>query len=207
MKRLLPAIVILAAALAPARAAGDGQLLERVRARYRAVTAMSAQFSEVLCGAASGTCKRFTGKAEMKRPSKLRLEIGSPDRQLVVCDGRALVLYLEKEKQAYRFDMARSDQMLTLLNPLDGLLDGELVRSEAGAGAHKLFLAVPKLKDSFKEIVLTVDAGTHLITGIEAEDVAGNHAQYEFSDIKVNPKIKDARFIFTVPAGVRVIDQ
>ncbi|MCU0606858.1 MAG: outer membrane lipoprotein carrier protein LolA, partial [Candidatus Edwardsbacteria bacterium] len=148
-------------ALAGLAAAGPADpVLAKVRARYRTITAMSAQVSEVMCSAATGTCKRFTGKAEMKRPSKLRLEIDQPERQLVVCDGRVLTMYLAKEKQAYRFDMARSDQMLTLLNPLDGLLDGEVVRSEAGDGVHTLALAVAKLKDSFKEIVLTVDAKT-----------------------------------------------
>lgn len=206
MKRpaILTAALLALAGLAAAQP--PDPVLAKVRARYRTITAMTAQVTEVLCSAATGTCKRFTGKAEMKRPSKLRLEIDKPEPQLVVCDGKMLTMYLAKEKQAYRFDMAKSDQMLTLLNPLDGLLDGEVVRSEAGGdGAHTLALAVPKLKDSFKEIVLTVDLKTSLITGIEAEDAAGNHAQYEFTGIKLNSKIRDARFTFTVPKGVTVI--
>lgn len=207
MKRSVSLIVALLALAGLAAAGPSDPVLARVRDRYRTIATMSAQLTEVLCSAATGTCKRFTGRAEMKRPARLRLEIDQPEQQLVVCDGKVLTMYLAKERQAYRFDMAKSDQMLTLLNPLDGLLDGEVVRSEPGDGVLTLALAVPKYKDYFKEIVLTVDEKTLLITGIEAEDVAGNHAQYEFSNIKVNPRIKDARFTFAVPKGVKVITQ
>ena len=206
MKRVILLAACLAASLSAAPAAGGGDpVLARVRTRYLTITAMTAKVTEVMCSAATGTCKRFQGTAEMKRPSKLRLEITKPEKQLIVCDGTTLTMYLAKEKQAYRFDMTKTDQMLTMLNPLDGLLDGEVVRSEAVEGCHKLFMAVPKFKEYFSEITLTVDTTSLLITGIAATDVVGNSAEYEFSDIKTNVKVKVSRFAFTPPKGVAII--
>jgi chaperone LolA len=168
---------------------------------------MSAKVVETMCSAATGTCKRFQGTAEMKRPAFLRLEITSPEKQLVVCDGKTLTMYLAKEKQAYRFDMAASGQMLPMLNPLDGLLDGQVVRLETDEAGHHLTMAVPQFKEYFKEITLTVDAKTLLITGIAAVDASGNNAEYEFSGIKTNARIKDGRFAFTPPKGVTVMQK
>lgn len=208
MKRIILLAACLAVCLSAAPAADGGDpVLRKVRTRYRTISAMTAKVTEIMCSAATGTCKRFQGTAEMKRPSRLRLEITVPEKQLVVCDGKTLTMYLEKEKQAYRFDMAKSDQMLTMLNPLDGLLDGEVVRSETGDGCHRLTLAVPKFKEYFSEITLTVDAKSLLITGIAATDAAGNSAEYEFTDIKTNAKVKDSRFTFTPPKGVTIMTQ
>jgi outer membrane lipoprotein carrier protein len=208
MRRLILLAACVAACLTAARAADGGDaILRKVRTRYRTITAMTAKVNEVMCSAATGTCRRFQGTAEMKRPSRLRLDITTPEKQLIVCDGKTLTMYLAKEKQAYCFDMAKTDQMLTMLNPLDGLLDGEVVRAESDEGAHRLTMAVPKFKEYFSEITLTVDARTLLITGIAATDAAGNNAEYEFTDIKTNAKVKDNRFTFTPPKGVTVMQK
>jgi outer membrane lipoprotein carrier protein len=207
MKRLFLTLLYAATIVAAASAANGPQILKKVRARYRTVNSMTASLSEVLCSGATGTCKRFSGTVKMKRPAKLRLEITAPEKQLVVCDGKSLVLYMEKEKQATRYDMAKSNQMISMLNPLDGLLDGEVTGAETDEGVHTLTMSVPKLKDLFKEIKLTVDAKTLLITGISGENAAGDHAEYEFSNIKTHIRLKSSRFTFTPPAGVTVIDQ
>ena len=125
----------------------------------------------------------------------------------MVCDGATLTLYVEKDKQAYAFDMVTTDQALTLLNPLDGLLNGEVARFESGDDSYTIALAVPKFKDYFRSITLTVDKKSMLITTIAAEDVSANTAEYQFSDIRLNTTIRDSRFTLQLPQGVTVTRQ
>jgi len=207
MKRILTSLAALLALAAAAHAQDNAAVMAKLRAKYQGINTIKTTVTETMCSAATGTCKRFSGTGEMKRPAKLRLDIDKPDKQTVVCDGKTLTLYVEKDKQAYTFDMGKSDQALTLLNPLDGLLSGEVVKLEDGGDAYTIALAVPKFKDYFKSISLTVDKQTLLITGIAAEDVSGNNAEYEFSDIKLNKPVKDSRFTLALPKGVKITKQ
>ena len=200
-------VSLLAVCAANAAALDNSAVMAKLRGKYQGINTIKAAVTETMCSAATGTCKRFEGSADMKRPAKLRLDITKPDKQIVACDGATLTLYVAKDKQAYTFDMGKSDQALTLLNPLDGLLNGEVVKLDDGGDTYTIALAVAKFKDYFKSITLTVDKKTLLITGIAAEDASGNNAEYEFTNIKLNVPVKDSRFTLQLPKGTKVTKQ
>ena len=161
---------------------------------------------QTVCSAASGTCTRYEGELELKRPDKLRMDITKPDKQEIVCDGSTIWLHLVNEKQVMKSDLKSSPQFLVWLNPLDKLLAGRAKDGCRNNGDYLFFMESEELKDIIKAVKMMVDRKTLLITGIEAVDVNGNSAEYSFSKIKVNPGLKAARFNFIMPKNAEIIE-
>ncbi|MBU2593671.1 MAG: outer membrane lipoprotein chaperone LolA [Candidatus Edwardsbacteria bacterium] len=181
-------------------------IMAQVRARYKDVTDFKADLELISCASATGTCHRFEGKVEMKRPNKLRMDIKKPETQQIICDGKNLWLYLEKDKQVFRTDLAESKDFLVLLNPLGKLLTGKVKNGCKTNGNYQCWLDIPEFKELFKEIKVIVDKKTYEITGIDVVDVNDNSSEYRFTKIKTNSGIKDDRFNFVVPKNAKLID-
>jgi len=181
-------------------------IMAQVRARYKNVTDFKADLELISCASATGTCHRFEGKVEMKRPNKLRMDIKKPETQQIVCDGKNLWLYMEKDKQVFRTDLAESRDFLVLLNPLGKLLTGKVKNGCKTNGNYQCWLDIPEFKELFKEVKVIVDKKTYEITGIDVVDVNDNSSEYRFTKIKTNSGIKDDRFQFVVPKNAKLID-
>jgi len=181
-------------------------LLEQVRAKYRKISDLKSHVVQTVCSAASGTCTRYEGELELKRPNKLRMDIARPDKQEIVCDGSTIWLHLINEKQVMKSDLKSSPQFLVWLNPLDQLLSGRAKDGCRNNGDYVFFMEPEGLKDIIKALKIVVDRKTLLIIGMEAVDVNGNSAEYSFSKTKVNPGLKDARFKFIIPKNAEIIE-
>lgn len=181
-------------------------IMAQVRARYKTVTDFKADLELISCASATGTCHRFEGKVEMKRPNKLRMDIKKPETQQIVCDGKSLWLYLEKDKQVIRTNIEEVRDFLVLLNPLDKLLAGKVKNSCKTNGNYQCWLEIPEFKELFKEVKVMVDKKTYEITGIDVVDINDNSSEYRFTKVKTNSGIKDERFRFEVPKNAKLID-
>ena len=181
-------------------------IMAQVRARYRDVKDFKANLELISCASVTGTCHRFEGKVEMKRPNKLRMDINKPETQQIICDGMSLWLYLEKDKQVIRTNIEESRDFLVLLNPLDKLLTGKVKNSCKTNGNYQCWLEISEFKELFKEVKVIVDKKTYEITGIDVVDINDNSSEYKFTKIKTNSGIKDDRFQFVVPKNAKLID-
>ncbi|MBI4726618.1 outer membrane lipoprotein chaperone LolA [candidate division TA06 bacterium] len=179
-------------------------LLEQVRAKYQKINDLKSRVVQTVCSAASGTCTRYEGGLELKRPNKLRMDISKPDKQQIICDGSAIWLHLINDKQVLKSDLKSSPQFLVWLNPLDKLLSGRAKDGCRNDGEYLFFMEPDELKDIIKAIKIVVDIKSLLITGMEAVDVNGNSAEYSFSKIKINPGLKDKRFEFIIPKNAEI---
>lgn len=182
------------------------EMMAKVRAKYHPVTDFKADLELLTCSAATGTCQRFEGKLEMKKPNRMRMDIKKPEAQQIICDGSSLWLYLEAERQVVRTDLAESRDYLIMLNPLDRLLKAKCQNGCNTNGEYQCWLDIPELKMFLKEIKMIVDRKTLLITGLDITDVNDNTSEYRFKNIKLNVGIKDSRFDFVVPPKARLID-
>lgn len=181
-------------------------IMSHVRVKYKTVTDFKADLELIFCASATGTCHRFEGKVEMKRPNKLRMDIKKPETQQIVCDGINLWLYMEKDKQVFRTDLAESRDILVLLNPLDKLLTGKVKNGCKTNGNYQCWIEIPEFKELFKEVKVIVDKKTYEITGIDVVDINDNSSEYRFTKVKTNSGIKDDRFKFVVPKNAKLID-
>jgi outer membrane lipoprotein carrier protein len=183
-----------------------GEVMTQVRITYKEVADFRADFVQIACDAASGTCTKFEGKLEVKKPNLLRLEVKKPDPQLIVCDGQNLWIHLIKEKQVVRVGLDRTNNYLVWLSPLSKLISAKVKNGCRANGDYQIWLDLPEFKDMFKEVKILVNRETYLINGLDVTDVNDNTAEYRFTGIKLNAKPKDERFRFTVPKGVSLIN-
>jgi len=202
---IMAAMLLVTATLLPAAENCDS-MMAKVRARYQNITALKAHLVQILCSSATGTCTKYEGDLELKRPNKLRMDIAKPEKQQIICDGKTIWMHTETDKQVVKSDLKSSPQFLVWLNPLDGLLRAKVLEGCQSNGGYQIFLELPELKDIIKAVKIMVDRKTLLITGLEAVDINGNSAEYTFSKIKANPGLKDARFNFIIPKNVEIIE-
>jgi len=202
------ALALLAAMLAAAAAPAQepAEIMTQVRNKYKDVADFKADFTQISCDAASGTCTKFEGKLEAKRPNLLRMEVRKPDPQLIVCDGQSLWVHLIKEKQVVRVGLDRTNNYLVWLSPLNKLISAKAKNGCRANGEFQCWLELPELKEVFKEVKVLINRQSYLITGLDVTDVGDNTAEYSFTDIKLNAKLKDDRFRFTVPKGVSLVN-
>ena len=206
VKKLLVAGWLALNLLMTASAQEADEMMAKVRAKYQTATDFKADLELLTCSAASGTCQRFEGKLEMKKPNRMRMEIRKPEAQQIICDGSSLWLYLESERQVVRTDLAESRDYLIMLNPLDRLLKAKCQNGCKTNGDYQCWLDIPELKSLLKEIKVIFDRKTLLITGLDITDVNDNSSEYRFRNIKLNAGLKDNRFDFVVPPKARLID-
>lgn len=191
----------------PAAQAQDSEMImSKVRAKYKNINDFKADLSIISCDAASGTCHRFEGKIEIKKPNKIRMDIKKPGTQQIICDGKNVWLYMDKDKQVVRSNIDQTKDFLILLNPLDKLLNGKIINNCKTNGEHQCWLNIPEFKDFLKEIKILVNKETYEITGIDVVDVNDNSSEYHFSNIKINAGLKDNRFKFIIPKQAKLIE-
>lgn len=183
-----------------------GEVMTQLRITYKEVTDFKADFVQISCDATSGTCTKFEGKLEVKKPNLLRMEVKKPESQLIVCDGQSLWIHLFKEKQVVRVALDRTNNYLVWLSPLSKLISAKVKNGCQANGDYQIWLDLPELRNTFKEVKILVNRQNYLLDGLDVTDVNENTAEYRFTGIKLNAKPKDDRFRFVVPKGVTVIN-
>ncbi len=183
-----------------------GEVMTQFRIAYKEVSDFKADFVQIACDAASGTCTKFEGKLEVKKPNLLRMEVKKPEPQLIVCDGQSLWVHLVKDKQVVRVPLDKTNNYLVWLSPLSKLISAKVKNGCRANGDFQIWLEMPDLKDVFREVKILVNRQTHLLSGLDVTDVSDNTAEYRFTNIKLNSKPKNDRFRFQIPKGVSVIN-
>ena len=206
MRKFIVAVALAVLVAGPGRAQEAEEFMEQVRAKYQNIADFKADFTQVVCDAATGTCKKFEGRIEVKKPSLLRMEVKKPESQLIVCDGKNLWVHLVKDKQVVRVDLKKTNNYLVWLSPLDKLLTSKVKNGCRANGDYQCWLDIPEYKEYFKEVKILVNRETMMIEGLDVTDSGDNTAEYRFIGIKANAGIKDARFKFLLPKGATIIN-
>lgn len=202
------ALILMLSILWPLTAGAQepGEVMTQLRIAYKEVSDFRADFVQISCDAASGTCTKFEGRLEVKKPNLLRMEVKKPEAQLIVCDGQSLWVHMVKEKQVVRVPLDRTNNYLVWLSPLSKLISAKVKNGCRANGDYQIWLDLPELKDTFKEVKILVNRQSYLLNGLDVTDTSDNTAEYRFSGIKLNAKPKEDRFRFAVPKGVTVIN-
>lgn len=191
---------------------GGGELLQKVQERYRGITDITATFDQV---AYSGTLKDTIvskGTLYLKRGGKIYWDyLGEHDGD-IISNGTTIWLYQEDLGQVVKRSAAGRNAPNLLLNPLEGIGtiedDFNVTRSGGDEETFTLKLTFSKAAESpITGIYLKVGREDHIIVETAIEDRGGSRTAATFSKIMVNTGLKDERFEFKVPKGVKVIKQ
>jgi outer membrane lipoprotein carrier protein len=195
----------------PAAAGEAEDLLGRINGRYRKVSTLRAEFVQRERVASLGRIRESRGVLLLKKPGKMRWDYTAPEKHLIVSDGQILWMYYPEEKNAYRLTFADEDISMTPL--------AILFRADRDMTDFFTPTTVTPLKDGLTRVDLKPKAETDRMTsialiarssdgtlyGVIHKDAFGNITEVDFQKIVESPLVEDRQFVFTPPAGTKIM--
>ena len=187
-------------------------LLEEVEAKYAKASTLEAKFTQITRSAAMGTTKTTSGIIMVKRPNKVRWETLTPDKSLLVSDGRKFWFFtppFDESEKGQVIEKRSSDVQSKLAQ---ALLSGSFsaardmkVREERPA----VFSLTPKpgSAGTVAKATIEVDPAQRTIKRVELDHQDGNRAEIALTDIVLGKEADDRYFVFDPPPGTDVIRQ
>ena len=185
-----------------------GRILEKVRATYDGLNALSADFEKEYTWFLAGEKQALAGKLYLKKGDRYRIET---DFQTIVTDGKVVWTYSAEKAQVFIDRMEKSEENplpRELLMKYTNEFKAEYVRSEKlnEFDCHVLRL-LPREEDAFlRQVVAWIDKKTSLAVQIEQTDLNDNLTVYRLKNITLNPNLADQLFTFTIPENTETID-
>jgi outer membrane lipoprotein carrier protein len=186
-------------------------IADRVDQRYNHIQTLQAQFAETYSGA--GMKRTESGTLELKKPGRMRWDYVEPRPKMFLTDGSTAWFYVPGEKQARRTGVKQIEDLRSPLRYLLGKtkLEKEFIGLTIATDAKPatpgdiVLRGVPKgMQERVSQTLLEVKPDG-LITRIVVEEMDGSVTEFRFLQQKENVQIGDARFKFTPPPGVEVV--
>ena len=205
-----------AAEARPARGAmRQGDLLDRAVVAWAKVKTVRGTFEQTITNSLTGRTMTTTGAYQQDRPGKLAVTFAEPESDRIVTDGKFMWLYLlsTAPDQVIKTPLGANGtgtmdltaQFLTAprskytINPVGTLVVG-------GRATHGYTL-VPKSADDapFKAASVWIDDADATIRQFEVSEASGVQRRIRLTSFKANVPVDASAFVFTPPAGVRVV--
>jgi outer membrane lipoprotein-sorting protein len=179
--------------------------LNGVKKTFASITSFTAAFSQ-MSAPAMGDTQRFEGTIDLSRPSKVWMEISSPERQLIVYNGDRAWLYLPEENICYVYSSLSIGNLSRLPEYIFDPFEKLTVDTFFTADTHLVISFTARDDDPFVEKVdLTVSNDSFLPQEIFILDRSGNRITYVFSRLTINETEKGS-FTFTPPSSAEIIE-
>ena len=194
-----------------------GPALDRASATYQTIRTLSGEFTQIITNPMIGAPDTTRGKLYQMRPSRFAMRFTHPRGDRIVADGRHLCLYTPSTTPG---------QVIRTTIPAASTSGGpnfigqfverpreryraRYVRSDSLAGrATDVVELVPKTDDlPYAKAVVWIDRVDGLVRRIEIEETSGQHRTLVLAKLAVNRGVPGREFIFSPPAGLRVVDQ
>lgn len=200
---------LLAALLAPSLAAPTARTdsaIARMHAFLSNVHSLKADFSQVVLDANLQTVRKSVGTLAIKRPDRFRWDYATPNKEIIVADGKRVWIYDVELQQItvkpLTGTLAASPAVL--LAGSNDVEKGFTVKDIGESEGLQWVALTPKVKDTDFDSVRMGFKGSD-VSVMELKDALGNLTRITFSHLVINPKIPDKLFQFTPPPGADVI--
>ncbi len=196
----------------PALAAQDlHSIANAVDARYNHLHTLEAQFTETYSG--SGATRTESGTLLLKKPGLMRWDYSEPHPKMFLTDGSTAWFYVPGENQVRRMPVKQLDDLRSPLRYLLGKakLEKEFenlhiaVNEKPVNPGDTVLEGTPRgLRERVARTLLEINP-TGYIQRIVVEELDGSVTEFRFLQQKENVEIADAKFHFTPPQGVEVV--
>ncbi len=187
------------------------ELVDRIQAFYDKTRTFKAKFKQRYFVAAYRKTKDSEGTVTFQKPGKMSWRYTNNGNR-VVSDGKKIKVYENNNKQMYEQSIEKSQYPAALSFLLgDAKLKTEfhlkkLNEKTLGYEGGFVLLAVPKNPTpAYQQLLLYVDGGTYQVRRVLMIDAQQNRNRFDFIAPTVNQPVPPQEFIFTPPAGTRVI--
>jgi outer membrane lipoprotein carrier protein len=201
-------ILSLSSGAARAQTVSAEALAARIDHHYNSLRSLQVDFTQEYAG--MGMDRREAGVLLLKKPGRMRWTYAKPPGKLFVLDGHYAHFYSPGDTTAQRVSVKRLDDLRSPLRLLLGRtklakeLTGLAIDPD-GNGVYTL-TGIPRgLEKRVASFSVTATA-EGVIQSMQVEETDGVRTAFVFSNEKPNVPASDSEFVFTPPAGVRVVD-
>lgn len=184
---------------------------QKVQDKYKEITAMRADFTQILVHKESGSRETRNGVIHFKKPLLVRWETKKPSPELLLVTGDAIWDVFPDEEIAYKYtlDLAKDSRSIVSVVTGQASLDNDFFVEDKGMdqGMTSLHLYPKEPTQAMVEARLWIDPKTDLIKKIRVYDFYGNENEMTFTRQDVNPKIQNSLFTYTPPKGFEIEDR
>ncbi|MEO0075250.1 MAG: outer membrane lipoprotein carrier protein LolA [candidate division WOR-3 bacterium] len=179
------------------------EIMAKIKNRYDKITSLQGNFMQTVCSELNGTCNAFSGKFLIARPYYSRLEVISPEKQLLVTDSLYSYIYLQNQKKLYIQSINTGVNFFKIFDLfLSDTARFIIIKEDSNYTTLKDTL---KETSMIRDLSLTFNKRTYLIEQFQFSDMNGNEMKFELTNLKVNPKVAHKQFTIEIPKSTEII--
>ena len=196
------------------RAQSADAIIDRAAAAYARLTSMRAEFRQTLTNPLTGNTQTTNGVILRRKPNLLSITFESGDR--VAADGSTLWFYLPSSAPGQVIRMPYSRESASNVDPANQFLNSPRTRftvSSAGAATlggratHAVTLVPKRPNQAFTSAKVWIDDNDSSIRQFDLETANGLRRHVVITSFTANPDLSKSSFQFSVPKGVKILDQ
>jgi outer membrane lipoprotein carrier protein len=185
------------------------EILRQVQERYTAKSSYTTRFVQTTRTGQTDAGTQFEGEMTLQPPNRLRLEVTSPDTQLVFSDGTTLWFYLPSLGQAMVIESGVDTEVERIARLVFHAVEEfrilESGEEEVG-GVQCVWLELRPIQEGNQVAGLRIwVTPTHMLQKLSMEDAMGQHFEFQFLQWQVGPIRSDSFYTFVPPQGIEVI--
>jgi outer membrane lipoprotein-sorting protein len=182
------------------------KILDKIQENLSSISTFSATFNESIVPVI-GKTQSFVGIIDIARPCSLRMEVTSPEKQLILYNGEIAWIYFPEKKYCLKYKVGEENSLTKIpgyiFDPFNSLILDTLYEDTASIYIR---LSTGAGEEFFESIELRVSLDELLPYSLTLKDKIGNKTEYTFSKIKKNVK-KQVNFTFNPPKGTEIIER
>jgi outer membrane lipoprotein carrier protein len=194
----------------------DGTI-DRAVAAWAKVKTVRGTFEQTVTNPVVGSSGTARGDYVQERPNRLAIRFSSPASDAIVSDGKAVWVYLPSSVPGQVIKRSATDGGASPIDLTGQFLDAPRTKYNItdaarqtvdGHAARGLVLVPKKGADApFTKATVWIDDDDSLIRLFEVTEPSGIVRRIHLTTVQTNVPIDRSAFNFTVPRGVKVVDQ
>ena len=216
MATRLLALALLLGAAAPTPAQ-PRDLLDRAVTAWTKVKTARATFEQTIVNSLTGNTLTATGEYQQRRPGQLSVKFDDPAADRIVADGRHVWLYLPSSAPGQVIRSRLGSGGTGTVDLTAQFLTAPRSRySVTTAGTHTVsgrpthaFTLVPTASSgvAFKSATVYIDDADATIRQFEVTEQNGVQRKVRLTSFRTNVPVDARAFVFTPPAGTRIVER
>jgi outer membrane lipoprotein carrier protein len=204
---------VLAASPAPAQ---QRDLLDRAVTTWTKVRTARATFQQTIVNPLTGSTLVATGQYQQQRPGKLSVKFDDPATDRIVADGKHVWLYLPSSAPGQVIRSKQDSDGTGTVDLTAQFLSSPRTRytvtgggtSVVGGRPSHVFTLVPRSASvPFKTATVHIDDADATIRQFEVTESNGVRRTVRLTSLRTNVPVDASAFVFTPPAGTRIVDR
>ena len=179
----------------------------RLGALLSSYQSMTANFSQQILSDKGKSTKKSVGDMAIQRPGKFLWNIHSPNKQKLIANGEVFWNYDVALEQATKDKLDTKSQespASLLVGSTEDIQKRFHVEPLKSSGKGEGFRLTPMTENDVFQWV-EIDFENDKLKSMRLLDNLGQLSEFQFSQVKLNPKLSASLFEFTPPPGVDVI--